>query len=140
MATRIKVVIDHDDDPDFSWLEQEHYNPSSPNYDPIWPTAETLAEWKRLKDVEHDDDAADAYRLKHAYDGNWYRNPANHVALCMVTYRLDDEDDDWKPVDSLGSIDFLQDSDDWQTGTFYTLAALAKSPYLQELAKDAGLK
>jgi hypothetical protein len=36
----IYVVIDHDCDPNFSWLEQDIYDPSKPGYDPIYRTKE----------------------------------------------------------------------------------------------------
>lgn len=110
------IVIEHDEDPDMSWLEQDHYNPRHPSYDPIYRTKEDM----------------DAGRAP--MDGDWYRNPENHVALEMVAY---DEDDG--VIDSLGGIDFLADSDDWRTGTFVKLSTLAKCPYLQELAKEMGL-
>lgn len=111
-----RIVIDHDSDPDFSWLEQDHYDPRSPNYDPVYPTE------------------ADMKAGTNAYDGDWYRDPSNHVALSMVAY-----DEDGNVVDSLGSIDFLADSDDWRTGTFYDVADIRGASYLQELAREMGL-
>lgn len=116
---RIKIVFEHDEDPDFSWLEQSSYDPSKPDYDPIYPTKE------------------DADAGRNAYAPEWYRNPENHVALCMSVYKMTDDDEDWQLADSLGGIDFLVDSDEWQTGTFYHYRHL--SGYLQELAKEAGL-
>jgi hypothetical protein len=119
---RRKVVIDYETEPDFSWLEQDHYKPGHPEYSPIYRTAD---------DMKH---------KRNAIDPSWYTDPDNHVALMMITFELADDDDDWRIVDSLRNIDFLADGDDWQTGTFYTLAQLKSSPYLQELAKEAGLK
>jgi hypothetical protein len=119
---RRKVVFDHDPEPDFSWLEQDHYKPGHKDYSPIYRTDE------------------DMKAKRNAIPDDWYTDPDNHVALMMTVFELADDDDDWRVVDSLGSIDFLADSNDWQTGTFYTLAQLSTSPYLQELAKEAGLK
>lgn len=119
--TRRKVVFAHDIDPDFSWLDQDCYNPSSKDHDPIYPSKE------------------DADAKRNAYDGDWYRDPDNHVALSMLVYEMTEDADDWQVVDSLGSIDFLANGDDWTTGTFYRLRDLARFPYLHELAKDAGL-
>lgn len=110
------VVIDHDNDADQSWLEQDCYDPSKPGYCPIYRTK------------------ADADAGRAPIDGDWYRNPDNHIALDMVAY-----DEAGNVLDSLGGIDFLADSDDWQTGTFYRLDALQRAPYLQELAKEMGL-
>ena len=122
-TTRRKVVFKHDRDADFSWLEQDMYDPSKPGYDPIYPSE------------------ADMKAKTNAYDGNWYRDPDNHVALMMLVYELRDDADDWELVDSLGGIDFLRDDEsDWTTGTFYRLSDIPKGcDYLRELAKDAGL-
>src|SRR5262245_58513831 len=103
------IVIEHDLDPDFSWLEQDCYNPRSPEYDPVYPTKE------------------DCDAKVNAYDGDWYRDPENHVALSMVAC-----DEDGEIIDSLGGIDFLADSDDWKIGTVYRLATLDSCPYLRE--------
>src|SRR5665213_3660422 len=111
------VVIDHDNDADMSWLEPDHYNPRHPTYEPVYPTE------------------ADMKAGTNAIDGDWYRDPSNHVALEMIAY-----DEDGQVIDSLGGIDFLANSDDWKTGTFYSLAALYGAPYLQELAKEMGLE
>lgn len=120
-APRVKVIFEHDTDPDFSWLEQDMYNPQSPEYSPVYRTKEDM-------------DAG-----KSPMDGDWYRNPENHVSLSMLVYKMDEGDEDWQLVDSLGNIDFLADSDDWATGTFYHISALPEG-YLRDLAKDAGLK
>ena len=117
---RRKVVFEHDDDPDLSWLEQDHYNPHKPGYEPIYRTQ------------------ADMKSGRNPIDGDWYRDPENHVTLSMLVYEMDESDEDWRLVDSLGGIDFLADSDDWQTGTFHHVSALPKG-YLRDLAKDAGL-
>lgn len=119
---RRKVVIDHDEHPDFSWLEQDHYNPSHPDYQPIYRTA------------------ADMRAKRRPLDGEWYRNPDNHVALCMRVYELRHDADDWECVDSLGGIDFLRDSNDWRTGVFYSLQELKGCPYLKMLAREAKLR
>ena len=111
------VVIDHDNDADMSWLEPDHYNPRHPTYEPVYPTE------------------ADMKAGTNAIDGDWYRDPSNHVALEMIAY-----DEDGQVIDSLGGIDFLANGDKWKTGTFYTLAALDRAPYLQELAKEMGLE
>jgi len=118
--TRYKIVFDHDQEPDFSWLEQDHYNPNHPSYDPAYRSkAEMDAGCPPI-------------------DGNWYRDPENHVALAMVVYAFDDTADDWDVIDSLGGIDFLADSDDWTTGTFYRVEDIpARCAYLRELATDA---
>lgn len=120
MTTKYKVTFDHDPDPDFSWLEQDIYNPDSPNYEPIYRSKE-------------DRDAG-----RDPLDGHWYRDPDNHVCLTMCVYELGDDDADWKLVDSLGGIDFLADSDDWTTGTFYSLKSIAENcTYQRELFEKA---
>jgi hypothetical protein len=118
---RRKIVFEHDTDPDFSWLEQDHYNPRNPGYEPIYRTKEDM----------------DAQRAP--LDGDWYRDPENHVTLSMLVLEMKEEEEEWQVVDSLGGIDFLADSDDWATGTFYHVNALPKG-YLRDLAKDAGLQ
>lgn len=120
MKPRRKIVIDYDIDPDFSWLEQDHYRPTHPSYCSVFPTQ------------------ADARANRNAYDGDWYRNPDNHVALAMRVYEMSADADDWECVDSLCNIDFLESSDDWATGTFYRVSQLPKG-YLRDLAKEAGL-
>jgi hypothetical protein len=114
------VTIDHDCDPDFSWLEQDMYDPSSPEFDPIYRSREDM-------DAGHD-----------PIDPEWYRDPDNHVALCMIAH---DDEDNGKVVDSLGSIDFLADGDDWCTGTFYSVKELERRgcAYLAELAREMGV-
>jgi hypothetical protein len=119
-ATKPKVhvvVIEHDTDADFSWLEQSMYDPASSDYEPTWRTK------------------ADMDAGREPLDPEWYRDPDNHVALCMVAY-----DDEGNVLDSLGGIDFLADSDDWKTGTFGSLRALKGCPDLQELAHEMGLR
>jgi hypothetical protein len=117
MARTRAIVFEHDTDPDFSWLEQDHYNPSHASYDPIYPTR------------------AEMKARRNAYDGDWYRNPDNHVALAMVAYDRHNE-----VTDSLGSIDFLADGDDWTTGTFYYVSDIPRAcRYLRSLAREAGL-
>ena len=106
------IVIEHDCDPDMSWLEQDCYNPASKKYRPLYRDSDMTQE----------------------IDGDWYRDPDNHVALTMVAY-----DEGGNVVDSLGGIDFLADSADWKTGHFGSLAALKDAPYLQNLAKEMGL-
>jgi hypothetical protein len=115
---RIKVVFEYDNDPDFSWLEQDHYNPNHPDYSPVWRTKE------------------DMEAGRNPIDGEWYRNPENHVALSMLVFTMEENDEDWQLVDSLGGIDFLADSDEWQTGTLYSLDAIPEG-YLRELASEA---
>ena len=119
-TTRRKIVFDHDSDPDFSWLEQDHYKPGHKDYSPVYPTE------------------ADMKAGTNAYPDDWYTDPENHVALSMLVYELGDDDEDWRLVDSLGSIDFLADSDDWATGTFYRVSGLPEG-YLRDLAREAGL-
>ena len=108
------VVIEHDQCPDMSWLEQDHYDPRSPTYAPTYR-----------------DEAA----MKHGepLNGDWYRDPDNHVALAAVAY-----DEDGNVLDSVGGIDFLCDSDDWGTGTFYRVCQLPAG-YLRDIAKEMGL-
>ena len=118
----LRIVIDHDSDPDFSWLEQDIYDPQSPKYaGPVYPTVR------------------DMRRKTNAYDPDWYRDPANHVALQAVAIWTDDDGKD-EVIDSLGNIDFLESSDDWRTGTFYTLRQLKGCRYLQEIAREMGLR
>jgi len=130
--TRFKVVFEHDSDPDFSWLEQDHYNPSHPSYDPVYRTKEDM----------------EAGRAP--IDGEWYRDPENHVALMMLVYWMEDisnnplpdncweGSEDWELVDSLGSIDFLADEDNWATGTFYKVEQIPEAcEYQRELFGDA---
>ena len=117
---RYKVVFEHDQDADFSWLEQDMYDPNHPSYEPCYKSKEDMEAGKE------------------PFDGEWYRNPDNHVALQMVVYRMDDQSDDWVVIDSLGSIDFLADSDDWMTGTFYKVEQIpAGCEYMRELFQNA---
>lgn len=119
---RRKVVFEHDTDPDFSWLEQEQYNPSHPTYDPIYRSR------------------ADMRAKRNAIDGDWYRDPENHVALCMLVYEQCGTCDEWKLVDSLGNIDFIAAWDDWTTGEFYYVSDIPKhAKYLRSLAREAKL-
>ena len=120
-AHNLRVTFEHDHDADMSWLEQDHYNPSHPSYSPVYRTA------------------ADMRRKRKPIDGNWYRNPSNHVALQMTVERCCNLGE-WHVVDNLGGIDFLSDSDDWATGTFYALKYLPKRSYLRTLAREAGLR
>lgn len=113
-ATRRKIIFEHDPDPDFSWLEQPCQR------EPVWRTE------------------ADMKAGKPPLNPDWYCNPANHVALCMAVLEFPTDADDWQVVDSLGNIDFMADSDDWATGTFYRVSALPDG-YLRELAREAGL-
>jgi hypothetical protein len=116
---RTKVVFEHDSDPDFSWLEQDHYNPRHSSYTPVYRTKEDM-------DAE-----------RNPIDGDYYRDPQNHVALCMLVYEMDEDNEDWVLVDSLGSIDFMADEDNWTTGTFYRLDAIPeRCDYQRELAKE----
>ena len=117
-TVRRKVVVEYDPDPDFSWLEQDCFDPSHPSYQPCYRTE---------ADIPHN-----------PVDGEWYRNPENHVALWMCVYEMGPDDEDWRCVDSLGGIDFFADSNEWATGTFYRLSQLPEG-YLRELARDFGL-
>jgi hypothetical protein len=114
MTRKLKVVFEHDENPDFSWLDK-HATADNPVY-------RTEADMKAGRPI----------------DPAWYNNPENHVALSMVVYKLDDRDEDWQVLDSLGNIDFLADSDDWATGEFYYVSDLPNG-YLQDLAREAGL-
>jgi hypothetical protein len=89
------IVIEDDLDPDFSWLDQDCYNPRHASYS---PTYRDEADTKANKPIDPD----------------WYRDPENHVCLAMIAY-----DEDGAVLDSLGGIDFLADSDDWKRGTIY---------------------
>lgn len=121
--TRQKVVIEHDDDPDWSWLQQDHYDPKSSSYTPVYPTV------------------ADMRAQRNAYPANWYRNPDNHVALQVLLYELAPDQDDWTLKDSVGGIDFLASEDDWCTGTFYRLSTIPRSAgYLRTIARELGLR
>lgn len=113
------IRFEHDDYPDFSWLEQDHYNPRHPSYDPVYHSR------------------ADMKAGRNPIDGDWYRNPANHVALSMVVF----DDSTGDIIDSLGGIDFLEESDDWGTGLFHYVSDIPKQwRYLRSLARDAGLR
>lgn len=115
------VVFDFDSDADMSWLEQDRYNPAHPSYSPIYPTL------------------ADMHAKRNAIDGDWYRNPDNHVALDMVVRKETVEGDE--VVDSLGGIDFLESEDDWTTGTFRYVNDIPKRcRYQRQLAREAGLR
>ncbi len=120
-AVKRKIVFEHDTDPDFSWLDQDMYDPSKPGYEPIYRSQ------------------ADMKAKRKPIDGNWYRDPENHIALSMLVFEMSEDDEDWQIIDSLGSIDFLTDSSEVTTGTFYNVNALPKG-YLRDLAKEAGLK
>ena len=117
-TVRRKVVVEYDPDPDFSWLEQDCYDLSHPDYEPGY---------RCEADMPHS-----------PIDPEWYRNPENHVALWMGVYEMGPDDEDWRCVDSLGGIDFFADSNEWATGTFYRLSQLPEG-YLRELARDFGL-
>lgn len=94
-----RIVIEHDADPDFSWLEQDIYDPAHPDFGgAVYPTE------------------ADMHAKKNAYDPDWYRDPANHVAYCILIQELCDKGE-WHTVDSLGNVDMLADSPDL-TGTY----------------------
>lgn len=122
MSTKRKIVFDHDPYPDFSWLDQDCYNPDHPSYEPVYDSLE------------------DMHAKRNPLDGHWYRNPANHVALEMLVLELTDDSDDWQIVDSLGGIDFLWPANDWITGTFYRVSDLPIAcEYQRELAREAGL-
>jgi hypothetical protein len=109
-----KVVFEHDIDPDMSWLEQ-------------WNTPTTY----RGNEV-----IIDGRKLPFDEYMRTVGNPDNHTMLCMLVYELPEDADDWVLVDSLGSIDFVDDSE--QIGTFYRLQDI-KNEYQRELAKGAGL-
>lgn len=117
-----RVTFDHDTDPDFSWLEQDHYKPGHPDYSPIYRTA------------------ADMRAKRNAMPAEWYTDPANHITLSMLVEEECPACGEWKVVYSLGGIDFLADSDDWRTGQFTNVAQLKGCRYLQSLARDAGIK
>lgn len=117
-----RLIIEHDTDPDFSWLEQDHYKPGHAGYSPIYRTS------------------ADMKHGRNPIPAEWYTNPDNHVSLRMVLQEMGPSDDDWRTVDSLGGIDFLADSDEWLTGTFYYLQSLPRRSYLRQLARDIGLR
>lgn len=120
LSDRYKAVFEHDSESDFSWLEQDIFNPSKPGYEPIYRSQEDMEAGRE------------------PIDGEWYRDPANHVALHMMVYRLAEDAEDWEPIDSLGNIDFLEDSDDWCTGTFYSPADLPeRCGYQRELFEQA---
>lgn len=123
------VVFDEDQDPDFSWLEQSHYQPGSKDYSPVYRTrADMRAERNPIED---------------------YANPETHIALQMVVYRGDPYGDVSRGValprdfvlDSLGGIDFLRDEDNWTTGTFCYVNDIPKRcRYQRTLAREAGLR
>ena len=110
MAKVAYVVIGHDPDPDFSWLEQDCYDPRSPAYERLFrgPAGALI-------------------------DPDWYRDPANHVALEVIAYDADGE-----VIDALGGIDFLADDDAWRTGEFHRLSQIGDS-YLRDIARGMGL-
>lgn len=122
MPKATRIVFEYETEPDFSWLEQSHYQPGSPDYEPVYRTrADMRAKRNPIED---------------------YANPDKHVALCMLVYRECPDCGEEKLVDSLGNIDFLQDSDDWTTGSFRSLREMRHLPrgsYLRALAREAGL-
>lgn len=136
---RRKVVIEHDPDPDFSWLDQ-------------WDTPEKYAKDGIVIACPDHPYAQVRGRKRpicrqcrrHARPMSWstYRetigDPERHVSLMMLTYELGPADEDWRLVDSLGNIDFFEQSADWQTGTFYALNQLPAGD-LRDLARDAKL-
>ncbi len=117
------IVFEHDQDPDFSWL-QDHATAASP----IYPTA------------------ADMKAGRNAYDPDYYNDPDNHVALQMTVCKPG-TGEHGRPegladvIDSLGGIDFLRESDDWTTGTFWYVNDIPKRcRYQRDLARNAGLR
>ena len=114
MAKVAYVVVEHDPDPDFSWLEQDHYQGWSTKYQPIYRTA---------ADREAD----------RPIDPDWYCDPHNHVALMVTAYDENDE-----AVADLSGIDFLADSDDWRIGVFHRLSRMPEG-YLRDVAREMGL-
>ncbi len=115
--TRFRVVIDHDPEPDFSWLEQDMYDPTSAEYEPGYRT-------------EADRKAG------RAIDPQWYRDPENHVALWMKLEGECASCGHWSILDSLGNIDLFADGDDWRTGTFVAPEFTGLGGYLRECARD----
>jgi len=116
--TRFRVVIEHDPDPDFSWLEQDIYDPSHPSYEPGYRTD------------------ADMRAKRNPIDPEWYRNPENHVALWMKLERECACCGAWHVLDSLGNIDVFADDDDWMTGSFVAPKFIGLTGYLRECARD----
>jgi hypothetical protein len=115
--TAFRIIVEHDPDPDFSWLEQDMYDPSKPEYGPIYRTK------------------ADQ-RAGRAMDGEWYRNPENHVALEMTLHGECACCGAWTVLDSLGNIDFFADSDEWATGTFLAPKLHGLRGYLRQCARE----
>lgn len=112
----LMVVFEHDQEPDYSWLDQDHYKT-----DPVYRTK------------------ADMDAGREPLDPEWFTDPDNHVALEMLVYAHPDTDDE-EIVDSLGNIDFLADEGNWCTGTFYRVSDIpARCTYQRELAREAGL-
>lgn len=120
-----RVTFAHDPEPDFSWLAQDIYDPASRAYrGPVYPSRRDMG------------------RQQHAYDPQWYRNPEHHVALTMLIERETEKTDaggtEWEVIDALGNIDFLADSSDWGTGTFYQYRHIpAQWKYLRSLVRDS---
>lgn len=116
------IVFDHDPEPDFSWLEQDHLKPGHKDYSPCYRTG------------------ADMRAKRNPVDPDWYRDPENHVALCMLVYEQQTAGPD-QVVNSLGNIDFIEPWNDWTTGTFYFVNDIPKRcRYQRSLARDAGLR
>jgi hypothetical protein len=116
------VVFEHDPDPDFSWLEQDHLKPGHPEYSPIYLTR------------------TDMRAKRNPIDPTWYTNPDNHVALSMLVYETCGTCGEPRIVDSIGGIDFLADSDEWTIGRFNTITEIPKRcRYLRSLAREAKL-
>lgn len=115
-APKRRVRFEYDPDPDFSWLAQDQYDPRSANYEPVYPSLE------------------DMRAGKNAYDGDWYRNPQNHVALEAICEEQCPHCGTWIVTDSLAGIGFLITSA-YQTGVFERSDELTES-YQRQIAKE----
>lgn len=133
-----RVTFMLDPDPDWSWLEQDHYRPGHPEFSPIFASVRDMRRWQRAKATNPDVNPRDFG----AIDPDDYTDPRNHVAILMIVESYNPQTDDWSPVDSLGGIDFfpMLDRRDHGTGTFDYVSDMPKGwRYLRQLARESGV-
>lgn len=110
-----RIVIEYDDCPDMSWLEQ-------------WDTPE------KYKGNEVLDEDGNPMSFEEYMQGPG--NKANHVMLCMLVEQKCKACGKWEVVESLSGIDFLEYQNDWTTGTFTPEEAVRLKGYLGECAGE----
>ena len=96
-----RVVIQDDFDPDLSWLDQDIYDPESPDYDPVH---------RSVDDVVAGKDPVDPYE---------YRSKDNHANYMVRVERACPTCGHFEVVDAIGGVDFyLPFGDAPETGVF----------------------